>query len=220
MYMPETGQAPLLGAFQATLQHFLGIKYREYIDIRFQELRIGPNPTSKKQLYYEIPHPVVTVVPLASKESIEEFLRAFAKIKRLEFKILPTNQEWQMGSTFEALRRMKQSLEASDTKLVHQNPAGLDKQSAIAQINEAAATGNSEVELSGISPEGVRLRGNNRDFSLQAPVEGLPEKDIDRAVRLVNLYETYFQQGIISTDVAADADEKIRRVHRPTRDDA
>jgi hypothetical protein len=38
MYMAETDQAPALGAFQATLQHFLSIKYGEYIDARFQEL--------------------------------------------------------------------------------------------------------------------------------------------------------------------------------------
>lgn len=220
MYVPETGQAPALGAFQATLQYFLGIKYREYINARFQELRSGPEPTSKKQLYHEIPHPVVEVVPLASKESIQEFLRAFEKITRLEFRILPTNQEWQMGSTFEAIRQMRQSLDARDTKLVHQNPAGLDKQSATEQINEAAATGNAEVELSGTTPEGVRLKGNNRDFSLKAPVTGWPERDVDRAVRLVNLYNDYFEQGIISEDVAADTDDKIGRVRRRGRDDA
>lgn len=220
MYVPETAQAPSLGAFQATLQYFLGIKYRGYINARFQELKSGPEPTSKKQLYHEIPHPVVEVVPLASKESIQEFLRTFEKLKRLEFRILPTNQEWQMGSTFEAIRKMRQSLDARDTKLVHQNPAGLDKQMAAEQINEAAATGNSEVDLAGTTPQGDRVKGNNRDFSLQVPAAGLPEKDADRAVRLVNLYNDYFERGIISEDVAGDTDDKIRRVRRPGRDGA
>jgi hypothetical protein len=217
MYVPETSQAPSLGMFHATLQYFLGIKYREHINARFQGLRSGPAPMSKKQLYHEIPHPVVEVVPLASKESIEEFLRTFERIKRLEFKILPTNQEWQMGSTFEAIRQMRQSLDARDTKLVHQNPAGLDRQKVAEQINEAAATGNSEVELTGTTPEGNRVKGNNRDFSLQVPAAALPEKDIDKAVRLVSLYKDFFEQGIISEDVAADSDDGIRRVRWPGR---
>jgi hypothetical protein len=220
MYVPETGQAPSLGAFQATLQYFLGIKYREYINAQFQARRSGPEPISKKQLYYEIPHPMVAVVPLSSRESIQEFLRKFERIKRLEFKILPTNQEWQMGATFEAIRQMRKSLDARDTKLVHQNPAGLDKQNVDEQVNEAAATGNSEVELTGTTPEGDRLKGNNQDFSLQVPAAGLPERDIDRAVRLVNLFNDFFERGIISGDVAEDTDDKIRRVRRPGRDDA
>lgn len=220
MYVPETHQAPGLGHFRATLQVFLGIKYREYINARFQTLRSSEDAKSKKQLYQEIPHPVVEVVPLASKESIQDFLRTFEKIKYLGFKVLPTNQEWQMGPTLEAIRQMRKSLKARDTKLVHRNPAGLDKENVAEQITEAAATGNSEVELKGTTPEGDTVTGNNRDFSLKVSAEGLPEREIDRAVRLVGLYKDYLERGTISEDVAEDTDDKIRRVRRPDRSDA
>jgi hypothetical protein len=220
MYAPETHQAPGLGAFQSTLKYFLGIKYREYIDTRFQQLKNSPDAKSKKQLYQEIPHPTVEVVPLASKESIQQFLQTFDKISRLEFKLLLTNQEYQMGPTFEAIRQMRRSLEASKTTLVHQSPAGLDKETVAKQINEAAAAGNSEVALKGKTPEGDTLTGNNQDFSLKVPAEGLPEDDRERAAHLVKLYSDYFERGIISEDVAENTDDKIRRVRRPDRDDA
>ena len=220
IYAPETHQAPGLGAFQATLQSFLGIKYREYINTLFRDLRNGENARSRKQLYQEIPYPVVEVVPLASKESIKDFLRTFDKIKYLGFKVLPTNQEWQMGPTFEAIRQMRKSLQARDTKLSHRNPAGLDKETVAKQIDEAAATGNAEVELKGLTPEGDTVTGNNQDFSLKVSAEGLPEKEIDRVVHLVSLYQDYFEKGIISEDVAENTNDKIRRVRRPDRGDA
>jgi Na+/phosphate symporter len=115
---------------------------------------------------------------------------------------------------------MRKSLEAKDTKLTHRNPAGLDKENVAKQINEAAATGNSEVELKGTTPEGDTVTGNNRDFSLKVSAEGLPEKDIDRAVRLVSLYKDYLERGTISEDVAENVDDKIRRMRRSDRGDA
>ncbi|MGI8991368.1 MAG: hypothetical protein ACR2I2_17520 [Bryobacteraceae bacterium] len=95
LYVPEMEDAPSLGAFGATLQKFLGIKYRVYVDVLFEQAKISSEPQTKKQIYQEIPHPVLEILPLASRGSIEQFLQAFAKLKHLEVTILDTNQEYQ-----------------------------------------------------------------------------------------------------------------------------
>ncbi|MGI8991369.1 MAG: hypothetical protein ACR2I2_17525 [Bryobacteraceae bacterium] len=112
---------------------------------------------------------------------------------------------------------MRRAVNAKTTKLVHDNPGGLDKVSAVEQIHAAAATGNQKVRLSGESTAGDRLSGSNEHFSLSVPDDALPTDDVERAVHLVRLYQDYLERGIIPEDVAADRDEKMRRL-REKRD--
>ena len=96
IYLPETAHAPTLGMFEATLQKFLSLKYKAYTDALYDQLKSSPQRKPKRQIHLEIPHPTVEVLPLASRASVEEFLRAFEKVTHLEFRILETNQEFQM----------------------------------------------------------------------------------------------------------------------------
>jgi hypothetical protein len=212
LYAPEVEDAPSLGAFGATLQKFLGIQYRAYVDVLYEESKAGADPKTKKRIYHEIPHPNVEILPLASKASIEQFLQAFAKLKHLEFRILDTNAEYQQKETFEQIRAMRKAIDAKVTKLVHDNAAGLDKKDAVEQIHAAAASGNQRVHLSGESTTGDRLRGNNEHFSLSIADEGPPQDDIERAIHMVRTYQDYVLRGIISEDVAADNADKMRRL--------
>jgi len=208
MYLSETQDAPSLQVFSATLQKFLSLKYHEFIN----QIHKAGKGVTKKQLYLEIPHPVVKVVPLASKASIEEFVGSFAIITHLEFRILNTNDEFQMQETYRQLRNMKNDLGASSTKLIHDNRSGLDEAQAIEQIHASSATGNQEVKVVGKSPDGLDLRGNNQDFKLTLDAAGLPEADVDKAAELVRLYGEQSARGIIMEDAAPDADAKIRRL--------
>jgi len=212
MYLPETADAPSLAVFQSTLQKFLSIKHREYINALFEMQRGREDPKTKKQLYLEVPHPHVEVLPLASQASIDDFLAAFAKITHLEFRILEPNDEFPMEDTFLQVLDMKRALNATSTKLTHDSPAGLDSDAAIEQIHAASATGNQKVNLAGTSIEGVKLRGNNDDFKLTIESEGLPEGDPERAAELVRLYGEQAERGIIRQDAAPDTSEKVRRL--------
>ena len=212
IYMAETPHAPMLGQFQTALQRFLSIRYEAYVDALYSEAKSSPEPKPKKQIRLEIPHPTVEVLPLASKASIEEFLRAFAKVTHLEFKIIETNQEYPMERTYQELRKMKKSIRATSTRLVHDSAFGLDKANAIEQIHAAAASGNEKVSLTGTSEDGVRLSGDNHRFKLSVHPEGLPENELDRAAHLVKLYADRVESGIILEDVAADTSDKIQRL--------
>lgn len=135
----------------------------------------------------------------------------------MEFRILETNQEHQYKETFEKLREMKRSLRARSTKLVNDEPGGLNKESAIELIHEAAATGNQQVKVSGDSTEGVHYTGDNSAFSVSVPVSDLPQNDAERAARLVHLYQDQVERGILSEDASSDADDEIRRLREKRR---
>lgn len=212
IYLPEMSHAPLLGVFEGTLQKFLSLKYKDHIDNLFRQLRNTAEAKPKKQLYMEIPHPDLHVLPLASKASIEDFLKAFAKLTQLEFTIKDTNAEYQMKDTFEELRRMKTSVHSTSTKLVHLDRKGLDKVNAVEQIHAAAASGNEAVKLAGESVEHVKLRGDNHNFNLQVPIDSLPADDAERAFVLVRLYRENIESGILSVDVGADTDDAIQKL--------
>jgi len=207
IYFPETAGAPAMGAFQSTLQRFLMTKYRQYINALFAEYKEQGEPISKKQLYIEIPAPQLEVLHLTSRASIEDFVAAFDKITHVEFKILATNDEFQMQHTYEELRSLKRSIGAKSTKLVHDNPEGLDPKNTMEQIHAATATGNQKAVLAGISHDGVKLRGNNDDFKVSVPVD-LPSEDPARAAQMVELFKDQTERGIIAVDVPSDADQK------------
>jgi hypothetical protein len=189
IYLPETPYAPPVQAFGSTLQYFARLKHKDYIDALYNQLRTTEAPRSKQSLYIEIPPPRVEVMPLASRGSIAEFLSAFEKLKHLEFRIIDTNQELQMRETYQQLRAMKHAVRSQNTRLIHDSAEGLDKIEAIDQINAAAATGNQEVKLSGETPDGTKLSGDNHKLKLQIPSDDLPENPAQRAERMIGLYE-------------------------------
>ena len=218
VYVPEMAQAPGLGQFQATLQKFLGIKYRAYVDVLHRAAKASGEPKPKKQIYLEIPHPELDILPMASRGSIQQFLQRFGKLNHLEFAILDTNQEYQMLDTFRALRQLKSSIHSKSTRLIHDDSVGLDKDNALEQINAAAASGNQKVVLSGKSPEGADIRGDNEQFRLSVHPESLPENEAERAIDLVELYQNNVESGILTEDASASTDDEIRRLWEKRRD--
>ncbi len=209
VYVGETDPAPTTGQFEAMLQHALGVKYKQYIQRLYSER--APRPT-KKELYLEIPHPSVEVRPLASKASVDRFLNEFARVTRVEFRILSTNEEFPMLETYRQLAAIKVALNAKSTKLSHGNPTGLDKEHLAEQIHTSVAAGNQTVRLYGMTPQGATLSGSNDDFVMSLPTDRMPRNDADRAVYLVRLYRDQVQSGILSEDVAHDSNEKVRRL--------
>jgi len=206
IYYPETSDAPTVAVLQSTLQKFLKIKHREYINSLFLHYKELGEPKSKKELLLDVPPPNLEILHLASQASIEEFVQAFGKITHVEFRIVATNDEFQMEKTYEDLRSLKKSIGAKSTKLVHDNPAGLDQKNTIEQIHAATASGNQQAVLSGVSPEGATLRGNNDDFKVSVPADGLPAGDAPRAARLVELFKEQTESGIIKVDAPPNAE--------------
>jgi len=212
VYLPETADAPSLDTFASTLQTFFRIKHRGFIDATYQERRLAGIATTKRELYGELPLPEVEIVPLASRASIEQFMAHFQKLTQLEFRIRDTNQEFPMRETYQRLREMKHSLGSQNTKLLHSNPQGLNKEEAMEQIHASAAGGNQSVQLAGSAPDGTKLRGDNDHFKIQVPVDDLPADPRERALRMITIYNQEREQGVIVEDAADDSAAKIQRL--------
>jgi len=213
VYLPETSHAPSLGTFGSTVQYFLRVKHREYINALYEQARHGEEPKTKKALYAEIPTPEIEVLPLASRASIEQFLGAFDKLTRLEFRILDTNQELQMLGTYQQLRLMKEAVHAQNTRLTHSSTTGLDKDQAIEQVHASAATGNQAVQMAGTAHDGTKLCGDNNNFQLRVPCDQLSSVPARRAEQMVQLYQRQVEQGILAADQMQDVAEKIKLLH-------
>ena len=212
VYLPETPYAPPLGTFASTVQYFLRLKHREYVNALYEQARHTEQPKTKTALYEEVPVPHVEVLPLASKASIEQFLGAFDKLTQLEFRILDTNQELQMLETYRQLRIMKGAVHSQNTKLTHGSSTGLDKVEAIEQIHASAATGNQSVQLAGTSLDGTKLRGDNHSFQLRVPCDQVSPVPVERAEQMVRLYQHQVEQGILTADPAEETPDKIEQL--------
>ena len=212
VYQPETPDAPSLDTFGSTAQIFLRAKHRAFIDETYERLRRDGPRTTKKGLLEQYPVPSVEIMPLASRASIENFVATFETLTELEFRILDTNQEFQMRETYRQLREMKDSIHSRKTKLTHSNPAGLDKGEAIEQIHASAATGNQSVKLAGAAPDGAKLRGDNNSFQVHVHTDDLPQAADARARRLLEIYYHQVQQGTLAADEAAENADRIREL--------
>jgi hypothetical protein len=218
IYLPETSGAPALDAFGATLQSFLREKHRDYITALYEAARVGEKPVTKSSLLEQIPVPTVEVVPLATRESINDFVSSIEKLTHLEFRILTTNREFQMRGPYQRIRTDAEALGAKSSKLMYDNAEGMSKPEVTNQIELAAATGNQTVVLAGVSEDGTKVRGNNDKFKMQIPAPELPAQPQQKSRRLLDIFRTQAANGNIALDVADDSRERIRALERSLGD--
>ncbi|MGB0747113.1 MAG: hypothetical protein ACPGO3_00060 [Magnetospiraceae bacterium] len=200
LYLPETPSAPTLQVFSSTIRNFLTIKHMAFIDELFQSLKERGERTTKKSLFEAHPKPKLTVTSLASRTSIEEFLKRYRTLKSVEITVLNPNQEIDGAAIWRNIRGMKEGIGSDKTKLVHRNPNGLKTDEAATQIHDAAAAGNQLVNLGGDDTEGNVLKGNNEHFSYSVPVVEIPESRDDLATILYGKLQHAMESGAITID--------------------
>lgn len=204
IYLPETNHAPSVLAFAATLRTFVLTKHKEYIEQLSQE-----SGATKKSLYETHQKPRLVVVPLASRESVEDFVARYKSLRRLEVRLLETNDEIDGTAVWRKLRKLKVDAGAKDTALIHSCSDGLLKDGAVHQIADASATGNALIKLSGYDYDGNKLRGNNESFQVSTSVSNLPEDLVDRGRELVNQFERMVAKGAIIVDPSVRSDAEV-----------
>ena len=91
-YLPETPHAPDLKAFEATVRHFLIKRYEQFINEMYTQTQTGAGERegkiTKKALRETHPRPTLEVVPLTGADSIEQFVRRYDRLKKIDFRIV------------------------------------------------------------------------------------------------------------------------------------
>lgn len=214
LYLRETSFAPSLEQFKATSLFFIKRKHRDYISRLYQEGLSKGHTTpegdklSKKYLCSKYPMPTLEIVPLASDESFQTFIRRYSVLQRVEITMLKPNQEFDADRFFRDVRRQQHAFGSDNTKLLHQNKEGLQALEASKQLQLIAGQGNHDIQLSGIDLEGEKLKGNNDNFKLMIPLPKVPLAPSDAAEVLHDKYTNLVRRGSVTSPQISDEVER------------
>lgn len=222
IYFPETAHAPDLSAFRVTAERFLRTKHKTYIDSLYKELnsensRDGSTNnnqrTTKTALLESHPQPNLEVIPISGDDQIESFVRRYSVLKKVEFRVLETNDETDGGEVFEDIREFLRPLNPTNTKLITRNSEGLDVEKAIPRIKIATETDNQEIRLSGLDHSGNKLTGDNHEFKIGAPIDNIPPTRKGLTRKLIKVFNSLRSSGAIKTGInPSSVKEKITKL--------
>lgn len=229
IYCSEFKGAPSLETFRSTLQQFLNRAHASYLqdvyDQRNAETLEEPEEPeqisstkariTKAALLAEFPRPTLEIVPLASQESIAEFIKRFKTLQSMTIRLIKPNNEINNEGFFKALRGNSDKLGSSASTLTYRNSDGLSKQTAASHA-EAAADGNAELKFSGKDQAGQQLSGSNEDFRVVRFIQGLPIKTMAAAKRLFREFRDARDFGLIAGEPDA-SDSQERRLAQVRR---
>lgn len=203
IYVKETKNAPSKESFRSTLLSFMRAKHKQFIDSEHERLKaeyrknIEQPKVIKKELLESFPRPTLELIPLTSEESIEKFVRKYNILKVMEISLSDRNDENDNDPFFDELQKRKDAIGSVNSVVKHSNPKGLDKDTVIDEISEATAQGNQKVKLNGIDNEGDILRGNNEEFQLRKPLDGLSSNPENAAKELFESFIGLVEDGLV-----------------------
>lgn len=175
LYLREHRGSPDMSQFATTLERFIQYARSERVDRLYAEARGGTERVTKKSLLERFPKPMVTVTPVSTSESIDEFLDRFSVITALSIRLAPVNNEPDYNEFFEQWREQKDSIGAAKSKLEYRGTKqdGLNVAPAGEQL-KAARDGHADFQLEGYDQNGRPLKGDNEHFKVKVPL------DVDR----------------------------------------
>lgn len=199
IYYPSTSHAPSMSNFKSTVMRFLKLKHDRFINGLYEELEQEGQKQTKKKLRETHPAPTLEVIPISGDEQIDAFVRRYELLQKIEFKIVRPNDEIDGGELFDEIREFLDPVEPTDTKLIARRSGGFDIEKAIPRIKHATDTDNQEVKLTGKDGDGNKLRGDNHEFKISAPVEPVPPTRKGLVKRLLEVFEGLMSDGAIKT---------------------
>ena len=93
IYFPETPHAPDFSSFGATCRRFLVNARSEYVDGVHRQRREDGDRVTKQAVYEEHPRPTLDVIPLTGQDSVEQFMRRYEVLKRIDFRLVRPNDD-------------------------------------------------------------------------------------------------------------------------------
>lgn len=185
IYLAETGHAPDVKSFEATMANFIKRVREARIAERYQR---GANGTTKKALQDSLPRPSLRILPLAEQEKIADYIQRFSLIQSVRFRLIRPNHETDASEVVAAVRGRFGSLHPDKLDIIATSNVGLDKSEVAQAVQEAVETGNTDIQLKGEDQDKSRIRGSNDEFALTVD---LPNPASDDAGRTKQLYELY-----------------------------
>ncbi|NRF68985.1 hypothetical protein HLB44_18485 [Aquincola sp. S2] len=209
IYCSEYTGAPGIGTFRSTAYQFIGQAHKAYIDTAYEQFKEQSNADpdaeriTKASLVEKFPRPMLEIVPLASEESIDQFVKRFKVLQAMTIRLIKPNNEINNERLYEQIQTESRHMGATASTLTYKNSKGLS-QSVATDHAEAAADGNAEVTFSGKDKEGAPLKGSNEDFRVLRFIEELPSQAAEAARRLYIAFKSARQSGLITAEPAAD----------------
>ncbi|MDP9514798.1 hypothetical protein [Pseudomonas protegens] len=171
IYLKEVSHAPSLDSFKTTVESFIKVKHKEFIDRLADESKEAGERITKKQLMIDHFPPTLDLIPLTSARSVEEFVRQYEVLSSVTYKFSDRNDEQDNEGFFRAIQKQKDEVGSKTTTVKHSNTQGLDKDTVIGEVQAATAQGTQKVVMVGKDSSGTTVKGDNRDFQLKTTVE-------------------------------------------------
>lgn len=200
LYVRENSGAPSLATFGSTVESFLRVKHKKWVDAEYERRNEGEQKVTKKSILDSVPPPELNILELSSEVSIREFVKKFRTLNSVEVRLVNTNHELDNSPLFGDLREVKEAVGADrlTVKTEKSGEKGLLKDKVSRLVAKPAEDGNSVITLRGVDQAGDKLNGNNSEFKLSIPVKTLPSR-VTKALHV--MFEAYVKQqdaGIVA----------------------
>jgi hypothetical protein len=219
IYLPEVSGAPEITAFANTAEAFIKHRHRKYVDEIWAERKKENKDTLRKDVIKDIPYPTLSVVPLSSSASLEDFISQYQILRTVEVQILQTNHDKDPGGVFEDARIAGEQINADRSIIKFHNTNGLDKAKTAEQLKPIAQTGNTVIKTSGIDRNGVLLEGENKEMSLRPTYTGqydLSPKPLAR--RMLDQMKEMIRGGYLKIKEEIEEETRIKALRITERD--
>lgn len=216
IYLKEVSHAPSLDSFKSTVENFIKVKHKEFIDRLAEESKAAGERITKKQLMIDHLPPSLELIPLTSARSVEEFVKQYEVLSSVTYKFSDRNDEQDNEGFFRAIQKQKDEVGSKTTIVKHSNTQGLDKDTIIGEVQAATAQGTQKVVMVGKDSSGTTVKGDNRDFQLKTTVEVNSHTPARIAKKMFGKFLQLVGDGLIR--VGAPTPEALARLE-PYRED-
>lgn len=196
-FVPETRFPPTLKNFEAAVSLFVKREFKKFEDKTYYDNKALNSKYTRSSFYEEHSPPSINLVPLASRQGIEQFMSRFSSINRITVHLVERNQDSDGKSIFEQLLDQTTPLGPTSAKYeVRAGGEGLDIDETKEFVSDTTDGGYEKVSLQGKDEDGANLNGSNDLFKLTAEKELSPEP-LNRVMQLSKLYDEQKKNGNI-----------------------
>lgn len=216
IYSKQVPGAPGLLAFRTTIELFLKTCRNEYIKellsankaARILDLKI-PKIT-KRSLVDSIQSPSLEIVPIASRRNLTSLVNQFKILKEIDIKVVRPNSELNNDGLFNSVEGARSQVNADNTRLIHRNSEGLNKEESISQL-APAMQGNAFVTLRGIGLSDAKLVGTNQEISVRERLD-VPADVSDGAFVMFNTFIKLIHQEVLQIGKVINSGKNIAKI--------
>lgn len=212
LFTREHRGSPDMSQFATTIERFMKYARRDRVADQYSVARAKGEPTTKRALGQALPMPSVTVTPVLSQESVDEFIDRFSVLKCMRITLAPVNQEPDLNQFFSDFRAQKESIAAQNAQIEYRGTRGGGlRTDPVKEQVKSAVEGNATFTLEGIDRQQRPLRGDNDNFKMKVEIEPGTGPTGEEAARLGGAYRSLVQSGAVSEGPAVARNEATLR---------